>query len=156
MGQTRFAPITLKMNATFMMLKSAKKSRAYGKKQRRMMNSKCRPKYKKGFDGRLSAWPCQIFNSCWGRSPARRCRCHPVARKLAMAPKSSRPVCVQAQDSKQGTDESWTATTASFISNFAPSRTIESHRESGNRTIDKQRFEVPLSWRPFFQRDSPH
>jgi hypothetical protein len=64
--------------------------------------------------------------------------------------------CVQAQDSKQGTDESWTATTASFISNFAPSRTIESHTKSGNRTIDKQRFEVPLSWRPFFQRDSPH
>jgi hypothetical protein len=51
-------------------------------------------------------------------------------------------VCVQAQDSKQGTNESWTATTASFISNFAPSRTIESHAKSGNRTIDKQRFEV--------------
>jgi hypothetical protein len=51
-------------------------------------------------------------------------------------------VCVQAQDSKQGTDESWTATTKSFIPNFNPSRTIESHAKSGNRTIDKQRFEV--------------
>jgi hypothetical protein len=28
MGQTRFAPITLRTNATFIMLKSAKKSRA--------------------------------------------------------------------------------------------------------------------------------
>ena len=51
-------------------------------------------------------------------------------------------VCVQAQDSKQGTDESWTATTESFIPDFNPSRTIESHAKSGNRTIDKQRFEV--------------
>jgi hypothetical protein len=51
-------------------------------------------------------------------------------------------VCVQAQDAKQGTDESWTATTESLIPNFNPSRTIESHTKSGNRTIDKQRFEV--------------
>ena len=51
-------------------------------------------------------------------------------------------VCVQAQDSKQGTDESWTATAKSFMPNFNPSRTIESHAKSGNRTIDKQRFEV--------------
>jgi hypothetical protein len=51
-------------------------------------------------------------------------------------------VRVQAQDSKQGTDESWTATTKSFIPNFNRSRTIESHAKSGNRTIDKQRFEV--------------
>jgi hypothetical protein len=51
-------------------------------------------------------------------------------------------VCVQAQDSKQGADESWTATTESFIPDFNPSRTIESHAKSGNRTIDKQRFEV--------------
>ena len=50
--------------------------------------------------------------------------------------------CVQAQDSKQGTDESWTATTESSIPNINPSRTIESHAKSGNRTIDKQRFEV--------------
>jgi len=51
-------------------------------------------------------------------------------------------VCVQAQDSNQGTDESWTATTESFIPGFNPSRTIESHAKSGNRKIDKQRFEV--------------
>src|SRR6266404_1640370 len=91
MGQTRFAPITLKTNATLMRLKSAKKSSAYGKKQRRTMNSRRRPKYKKGFDGRLSAWPCQIFSSCSGRPEARRRRSHPRARKLAKAPKRSRP-----------------------------------------------------------------
>ena len=51
-------------------------------------------------------------------------------------------VCVQAQDSHQGTDESWAATTESFIPDFNPSRTIESHAKSGNRKIDKQRFEV--------------
>ena len=55
MGQTRLAAIALITNATFMMLKSAKNKSAYGKKHRRVMNSKCRPKYKKGFEGRLSA-----------------------------------------------------------------------------------------------------
>jgi len=39
MGHTRFAPIALETNATFIMLNNAKKTRAYGKKQRRMMNS---------------------------------------------------------------------------------------------------------------------
>jgi hypothetical protein len=38
MGHTRLAPIALRTNATFIMLKSAKKRRAYGKKQRRTMN----------------------------------------------------------------------------------------------------------------------
>ena len=50
MGHTRFAPIALRTNATFIMLNSAKTSRAYGKKQRRMMNSVWRPKYKRGLD----------------------------------------------------------------------------------------------------------
>src|SRR6267378_4037305 len=68
-----------------------KYSRAYGKKHRRTMNSVCRPKYKKGLDDRFSAWVCHIFSSCSGRSAARRCLSHPVARKLAIAPNSSSP-----------------------------------------------------------------
>src|SRR6202035_5433587 len=91
MGHTKLAPIALRTNATFIMLKSAKKRSAYGKKQRRTMNSIFRATYKNGFDGRLSAWACQIFNSCSGRSPASRCRAHPMARKLASGPNSSRP-----------------------------------------------------------------
>jgi len=65
--------------------------------------------------------------------------------------------CVQAQDSKQGTDESWTATTKSSIPNINPSRTIESHTKSGNRTIDKQRFEVlgiNGGYRPFSETET--
>src|SRR5260370_37563512 len=61
MGQTGFAPIALRTNATFIMLKSAKNSRAYGKKHRRTINSVCRPKYKNGLDDRVSAWACRIF-----------------------------------------------------------------------------------------------
>jgi len=56
MGHTRFAPIALRTNATFITLKSAKTSRAYGKKQRRTMNSVWRPKYKRGLYDRASAW----------------------------------------------------------------------------------------------------
>ena len=74
-GHTREAPIALRTSATFIMLKSAKNSRAYGKKHRRTINSVWRPKYKNGFDDRLFAWVCQIFSSCSGRSAARRCRC---------------------------------------------------------------------------------
>src|SRR5216683_2512759 len=55
------------------------------------MNSVCRPKYKKGLDDRFSAWACHIFSSCSGCSAARRCLSHPVARKLVIAPNSSRP-----------------------------------------------------------------
>src|SRR6202040_2486311 len=69
-GHTRLAPIALRTNATFIMLKSANTRSAYGKKQRRTMNSIFRATYKNGFDGRVSAWACQIFNSCSGRSPA--------------------------------------------------------------------------------------
>src|SRR5258708_38662520 len=72
MGQTRFAPIALRTNATFIMLKSAKNSRAYGKKHRRIMNSVCRPKYKKGFDDRFSAGVCHILCHCSRRSAGRR------------------------------------------------------------------------------------
>src|ERR1700747_149060 len=91
MGHTRFAAMALSTNATLMMLKSAKKRSAYGKKQRRIMNSVCRLMYRKGFDGRLSACVCQIPKSCSGRPAARRWRPHPVAKKLAIAPKTSKP-----------------------------------------------------------------
>lgn len=52
-------------------------------------------------------------------------------------------VCVQAQGAQQGsTDESWTATRDTTVANTNPSRTIESHSKSGNRTVDKQRLEL--------------
>src|SRR5260370_2786107 len=91
MGQTRFAPIALRTNATLIMLKSAKNNRAYGKKHRRIMNSVCRPKYKKGLDDRFSAWVCHIFRSCSGRSAARRCLSQPQTMKIPIAPNSSSP-----------------------------------------------------------------
>jgi len=51
--------------------------------------------------------------------------------------------CVQAQGAQQSsTDESWTTTKDTTIANANPSRTRESHTKSGNRTIDKQTFEV--------------
>lgn len=49
----------------------------------------------------------------------------------------------RAQDtsSKKG-DESWTTTSESKTENTNPSRTLESHSKSGNRSVDKQRVEV--------------
>jgi hypothetical protein len=66
-------------------------------------------------------------------------------------------VCAHAQDSKQGTDESWTATTESLIPNSNPSRTVESHAKSGDRMIDTQRFEVlgiDGGYRPFSETET--
>jgi hypothetical protein len=52
-------------------------------------------------------------------------------------------VWVQAQTAQQGsTDESWTASRNTTVANTNPSRTIESHSKSGNRTVDKQTLEV--------------
>lgn len=50
-------------------------------------------------------------------------------------------VCAQAQDA-QPTGESWTTTTQTSVDNTNPSRTMESHSKSGNRSVDKQRVEV--------------
>ncbi len=51
-------------------------------------------------------------------------------------------VCVQAQNSQQsGGDESWTTTRDTTQQYANSSRTTESHRKSGNRTVDKQRIE---------------
>ena len=80
------------------MLSTAKANRAYGKKQRRMMNSQCRPMYKIGFDRRLSACACQIPRYCSGRAPAIRRRPIPVTRKLIIAP---------ARSSVAGNDQQW-------------------------------------------------
>ena len=52
-------------------------------------------------------------------------------------------VCVRAQDTQQkSSDEAWTATTEASVANTNPSRTLESHAKSGNRSVDKERLEV--------------
>ena len=52
-------------------------------------------------------------------------------------------VCAQSQDAQPNdTKESWTATEQTSGYNTNPSRTIESHTESGNRSMDKKRVEV--------------
>jgi hypothetical protein len=52
-------------------------------------------------------------------------------------------VCVRAQDAPANkTDDSWTATTQTSIDHANPSRTLESHSKSDNRSVDKQRVEV--------------
>jgi hypothetical protein len=51
--------------------------------------------------------------------------------------------CAQAQDAQpKNTDESWTTTTQTSVENMNPSRTMESHTRSGDRSVDKQRVEV--------------
>jgi hypothetical protein len=52
-------------------------------------------------------------------------------------------VCVQAQNAQpDGTDESWAMAAQTSVDNTNPSRTMESHTKSGNRSVDKQRVEV--------------
>jgi hypothetical protein len=52
-------------------------------------------------------------------------------------------VSTRAQDGQRnGSDESWTATSETSVKNAIPSRTTESHAKSGNRSVDKQRVEV--------------
>jgi hypothetical protein len=53
-------------------------------------------------------------------------------------------VCAQAQEAQPNTtNESWTATTETSGGNPKASRTLESHTKSGDRSVDKQRVEVP-------------
>src|SRR5262250_570762 len=82
-------------------------------------------------------------------APAKHSHMIPSARRLWMHSILSVALCagvavsVQAQSAPQGsTDESWTATRDTTEANTNPSRTIESHSKSGNRTIDKQTLEV--------------
>ena len=52
-------------------------------------------------------------------------------------------VVARAQDSSSNKgDEAWTTTSESKTENTNPSRTLESHSKSGNRSVDKQRVEV--------------
>jgi len=52
-------------------------------------------------------------------------------------------VCAHAQDAQpNSSNESWTVTTQASRDNTNPSRTTESHAESGNRSVDKQSLEV--------------
>lgn len=52
-------------------------------------------------------------------------------------------LCARAQDAQPNkTDESGTATTQTSGENGSPSRTLESHTKSGNRSVDKKRTEV--------------
>jgi len=51
--------------------------------------------------------------------------------------------CIEAQDPQQSSgDESWTKTTEGAVGNGNPSRTTESHKKSGNRTVDVQKTEA--------------
>jgi len=52
-------------------------------------------------------------------------------------------VYAQAQEAQpNNTNESWTATAQTSVQNTNPSRTMESHVKSGDRSVDKQRVEV--------------
>src|SRR6266576_6500024 len=44
-------------------------------------------------------------------------------------------------DQPSGTNQSWTATTESQTADANPTRTTESHKQSGNRTVDSQHVE---------------
>jgi hypothetical protein len=67
-------------------------------------------------------------------------------------------VCVRAQDAQANkTDEPWTATTQTSIDHANPSRTLESHSKSDNRSVDKQRVEVLGSdgrYQPYYDTET--
>jgi hypothetical protein len=61
---------------------------------------------------------------------------------------SSLALWAQTPDSKTGdANKSWTATTESQNDNVNPTRTIESHTQSGNRTVDKKSVQRRLAGR---------
>ena len=67
-------------------------------------------------------------------------------------------VCVRAQNAQTNkTDESWTATTQTSIDHANPSRTLESHSKTDNRSVDKQRVEVLGSdgrYQPYYDTET--
>jgi len=67
-------------------------------------------------------------------------------------------VCVRAQDAQANkTDAPWTATTQTSIDHANPSRTLESHSKSDNRSVDKQRVEVLGSdgrYQPYYDTET--
>jgi hypothetical protein len=66
--------------------------------------------------------------------------------------------CVRAQDAQPNkTDGPWTATTQTSIDHANPSRTLESHSKSDNRSVDKQRVEVLGSdgrYQPYYDTET--
>jgi len=87
--------------------------------------------------------------STGGAPPAQRPALKPLSKRwlksiVAGAFCVGSAVCVQAQNPQQsGGDESWTTTRDTAPQYGKSSRTTESHFKSGNRTVDKQRMEVP-------------
>jgi hypothetical protein len=71
---------------------------------------------------------------------------------------ASSVIRVQAQDAQANkTDESWTATTQTSTDHANPSRTLESHSKSDNRSVDKQRVEVLGSdgrYQPYYDTET--
>ena len=67
-------------------------------------------------------------------------------------------VCVRAQDAQANkSDEHWTAATQTTIDHANPSRTLESHSKSENRSVDKQRVEVLGSdgrYQPYYDTET--
>jgi hypothetical protein len=67
-------------------------------------------------------------------------------------------VCVRAQDAQANeTDAPWTATTQTSLDHANPSRTLESHSKSDNRSVDKQRVEVLGSdgrYQPYYDTET--
>ncbi len=67
-------------------------------------------------------------------------------------------VCVRAQDAQANrTDESWTTTKQTSVDHANPSRTLESHSKSENRSVDKQRVEVLGSdgrYQPYYDTET--
>jgi hypothetical protein len=66
-------------------------------------------------------------------------------------------VCAQAQEAQlNNTNESWTATSDTSVGDTNPSRTMESHTKSGDRSVDKQRVEVPgpnVGYQPYSETE---
>lgn len=67
-------------------------------------------------------------------------------------------VCVRAQDTQPNkSDESWTAAKQTSIDHANPSRTLESHSKSDDRSMDKQRVEVLGSdgrYQPYYDTET--
>lgn len=87
--------------------------------------------------------------SAGGAPPAHRPALRPLSRRwlksiVAGAFCVGSAVCVQARNPQQSSgDESWTTTRDTTPQYAKSSRITESHSKSGNRTVDKQRMEVP-------------
>ena len=87
-------------------------------------------------------WPPNIFN----RTGHSRAAVLSQVMLLAIGAYLNPNIALGAQTSNSQTgdaNKSWTATTESQSDNVNPTRTIESHTHSGNRTLDKQSVAAP-------------